>query len=118
MARSNWTLLFGVSSLFFLVIALTGKTFLYGALLGYVLSFVNILWLHRDTLRNVDVETLIAVQRMRRSFFARLGMITLVVVAVERYQSEWLLPLALGIALGLVVFLIASIKDILTHGKG
>ncbi len=118
MAKSNWILLFGVSSFILMGVAFTGNTIFYGVLLGYILSFVNILWLHRDTLRSVDAEIFVAVQRMRRSLFARLGLVTLVVVALERFQPQWLYPLAIGIALGLVVFLTATIKDILNSRKG
>lgn len=97
---------------------MTDNSNLLGALLGYGLGFMLTLWLHRDTLRSVDDEVVVAIKRMRRSFFARLGMVTLVVVAVGRFQTTWLLPLALGIALGLVVSLVSSMKHISDSGKG
>lgn len=112
MTKSNFiTLLLGTSALL-LGVAYTGKANLLGALLGYWLGFAYTEWLHRDTLRSVDEEVFVAIKRMRRSFFARLGMITLVVVAVWRFRADWLFTLALGIALGLVVSLFLGLKQI------
>lgn len=118
MTKNNLILLLVGTSFILMGVAVTGNSNLLGALPGYVLGFLLTFWLHRDTLRSVDDEVVIAIKRMRRSFFARLGMITLVVVAVGRFQAAWLFPLALGIALGLVVSLMASIKKILSSGKG
>ncbi|MEA5021973.1 hypothetical protein DesLBE_3548 [Desulfitobacterium sp. LBE] len=118
MTKNNLILLLVGTSFILMGVAVTGNSNLLGALLGYVLGFLLTFWLHRDTLRSVDDEVVIAIKRMRRSFFARLGMITLVVVAVGRFQAAWLFPLALGIALGLAISLMASIKNILSSGKG
>ena len=118
MKKNNLILLLIGMSLILMGIAVTGNVNLLGALLGYGFGFTYTLWLHRDTLRSVDDELVIAIKRMRRSFFARLGMVTLVVVAVARFQTAWLLPLALGIALGLVVSLVSSMKHISSSGKG
>jgi hypothetical protein len=118
MTKSNWiALLIGTSALF-LGIAWTGKSHLFGALLGYWSGFTYTVWLHRDTLRSVDSEVFTAIKRMRRSFFARLGMITLVVAAVGRLQKDWLFTLAIGIALGLGVSLFLGVKQIANGGKG
>jgi len=118
MTKNNLILLLVGISFILMGVAVTGNSNLLGALLGYVLGFLLTFWLHRDTLRSVDDEVVIAIRRMRRSFFSRLGMITLVVVAVGRFQATWLFPLALGIALGLVVSLLVSIKQISNSGKG
>ena len=118
MKKNNWIpLLIGTSAIF-LGIALTGESNLLGAGLGYWIGFVYTKWLHRDTLRSVDNDVFVAIKRMRRSFFARLGMITLVVAAVGRYQTDWLFTLAIGIALGLVVSLFVGVKQITNSGKG
>jgi membrane protein YqaA with SNARE-associated domain len=106
------------TSIILLGIAFTGKDNLLGALLGYWFGMVNTQWLHRDTRRSMDDDVLTAIKRMRRSYYARLGMITLVVAAVGRYQADWLFTLALGIALGLVVSLFLSVKKIANSGKG
>ncbi|NMA68324.1 MAG: hypothetical protein GX958_02760 [Desulfitobacterium sp.] len=118
MKKSSWILLFGVSSLILPIVAITGKTEILGVLIGYILSFILILWLIKDTLSNVDGEILVAVKRMRRGFFTRIALVTLVVVVVGYYFPDWLFPLAIGIALGLIVFLIDNIKGILQRGKG
>lgn len=117
MKKSNFIPLLLGTSVLLLGVALTGKTDLLGALLGYWLGFVYTQWLHRDTLRSVDEDVFSAIQRMRRSFFARLGMVTLAVVAVGRYRTDWLFTFAIGIALGLVVFLFLGLKQIANRGK-
>lgn len=118
MKRNNAIPLLIGTSLLLLGIAVTGETSLLGTLLGYWSGFVYTEWLHRDTLRSVDVDVFSAIKRMRRSYFARLGMITLVVAAVGRYRMDWLFSLAIGIALGLVVFLVIGLKQIADSGKG
>lgn len=118
MTKSNSIPLLIGTSILLLGVAFTGKTNLLGALLGYWLGFMYTQWLHRDTLRSVDDEVFTAIKRMRRSFFARLGMITLVVAAVGRYQADWLFTLAIGIALGLVVSLFFGAKQIVKGRKG
>ncbi|AGA70831.1 hypothetical protein Desdi_3445 [Desulfitobacterium dichloroeliminans LMG P-21439] len=118
MTKSNFLLLLVGTSFILMGIAVTGNANLFGAILGYGFGFLYTLLLHRDTLRSVDDEVFVAVNRMRRSFFARLGMVTLAVVAVGRFQPDWLFPLALGIPLGLVVSLITSLKQITKYGKG
>lgn len=117
MKKNNAIPLLIGTSLLLLGIAVTGQTRLLGALLGYWSGFVYTQWLHRDTLRSVDDEVFSGIKRMRRSYFARLGMITLVVAAVGRYRTDWLFTLAIGIALGLVVFLFISVKQIADCGK-
>lgn len=118
MTKSDLILLLAGTSFVFMAVAVTGNSNFLGALLGYGLGYLLTIWLYRDTLRSVDDEVVVAIKRMRRSFFARLGMITLVVVAVGRFQEAWLPSLALGIALGLVVSLIVSMKQILSSRKG
>ncbi len=118
MTKSSFiTLLIGTSTLL-LGVAFTGKTNLFGALLGYWLGFAYTEWLRRDTLRSVEEEVSTAIKRMRRSFSARLGMITLVVAAVWRFRADWLFTLALGIALGLVISLFVGLKQITKSRKG
>lgn len=118
MTKTNGISLLVGTSAIFIAIALTGESNLLGAVLGYWIGFLYTNWLHRDTLRSVDNDVFTAIKRMRRSFFARLGMITFVVAAVGRYQSNWLFTLALGIALGLVVSLFVGVKQIANSGKG
>ena len=106
------------TSILLIAVAFTAKDDLLGALLGYWIGFMYTQWLYRDTLRSVDDEVAYAIKRMRRSFFARLGMVTLVVTAVARFQTGWLLYLALGIALGLIVSMILYVNQIVRGGKG
>lgn len=117
MKKNNSIPLLIGTSILLLGIAFTGKTNLLGALLGYWLGFLYTQWLHRDTLRSVDDDVFSAIKRMRRSFFARLGMITLVVAAVGRYRADWLFTLAIGIALGFLVSLFAGVKQFTSSGK-
>lgn len=118
MTKNNWIPLLAGTSALFLGVAFTGESALFGAILGYWIGFAYARWLHRDTLRSVDCDVNTAIKRMRRSFFTRLGMVTLAVAAVGRYQTDWLLTLAIGIALGLVVSLVVGVKQIVESGKG
>lgn len=117
MTKNNLVFLLLGTSMLLLVISFTGRTHLLGALLGYWVGFAYIQWLYRDTTRSVDDDVFTAIKRMRRSFFARLGMITLVVAAVGRFRTDWLFNLAIGIALGFVVFLFVGVKQFTSSGK-
>jgi membrane protein YqaA with SNARE-associated domain len=117
MTKSSYIPLLTGTSVILIGIALTGKNNLAGALIGYWIGFVYTQWLHRDTLRCVDGDVVTAIKRMRRSFFARLGMVTLVVAVVGRFQTDWLFTLALGIALGFVVSLVVGVKQFAERGE-
>ncbi|AHF08275.1 hypothetical protein [Desulfitobacterium metallireducens] len=110
-------LLLGTSGLF-LAMGMTHNEGLLGAIVGYWTSFLYTQWLYKNTQRNVELEISMAIRQMRRSFFARLGFVTLVVAAVGRYQKEWLFSLALGFALGLVVSLIVGIIEYMKAERG
>lgn len=73
MTKNNLILLLVGTSFILMGVAVTGNSNLLGALPGYVLGFLLTFWLHRDTLRSVDDELVIAIRRMRRSFFASFG---------------------------------------------
>lgn len=110
-------LLLGTSGLFF-VMVLTHKYSLLGVLLGYWTGFLYSQWIYKDTQSSAELDVPAAIRRLRRSFFARLGFVTLVVAVVGRYQKSWLFNLALGLALGLVVSLFVGVKEFMKSGKG
>ena len=58
-----------------------------------------------------------AIRRMRRSFFVRLGIITLVVVGVARFQKVWLPSFTIGIAVGILLSLIIMVRRQIISGK-
>lgn len=118
MIRSSLVFLFIGSSLIFLGIALTGLESLLGLLIGYILSFIFIQILYRDTIQSVELDLNLALRRMRRSFLTRWGLITLAVAVVGRFKTEWLLTLAVGIAVGLLVYLLVSIIEVLKDRRG
>lgn len=109
-------LLLGTSGLFF-AMALTHNNSFLGAILGYWTGFLYTQWLHKNTRSNINLEITMAIRRMRRSFFARLGFVTLVVAVVGRYQESWLFSLAIGIALGLAVSLVLGIRELVERGE-
>lgn len=118
MTKSKFVfLLLGTSGLL-LAMGLTHNNSLLGAVLGYWTGFLYTQWLYKDTQNSAELEVSIAIRRMRRSFFKRLGFVTLVVAVVGRYQESWLLSLALGFALGLVVSLIIGIKEYVVAERG
>jgi len=94
-------------------IAISGQQNYLGSLLGYWVGFSYILWIYRETERSSELDIRLAISRMRRGLMARLGMVTLVVVAVARFQSSWLFSLAMGIATGVIVsFITVAIHKI------
>jgi len=98
----------GVAAFGLAAAGLTKAWVLLGGVLGYGLGFANALWLYRDTVSSMELDMLAALKKMRRSFFARLGSVLLTVALVGRFRSEWLLFLAIGIALGLIMSLVLS----------
>lgn len=118
MEKSNFVLLLTGTSVLLILVAFTGRADALGAIIGYWIGFVYTQWLHKDALRSAEDDITTALSRMRRSLFTRLGMITLVVALVGRFSTDWLIPLAMGIALGLIVSLFVSIRKIAHSGKG
>jgi len=116
--KNHKVALWGGTAIGFVATGLTMSWAFLGAILGYWLGFVNTLWLYRDTVSGMELDTLTALQKMRRSFFARLGLMVLVVALIGRFHAEWLLFLALGIAAGLIVSLELMIGHLLKQGKG
>jgi membrane protein YqaA with SNARE-associated domain len=93
--------------------AVTGYQTLLGGLIGYWTGFGYTTWVYHDTLMSSELEISAAISRMRRGLFSRLGVVTLIVAAVGRFQRNWLLGLALGIAVGLIVsFITVAIQRI------
>lgn len=116
--RISFVAFWGGTALWFLVVALTGSWSFLGGLIGYWWGFLNSAWLYRDSARSVDLDLLAALRNMRRSFFARLGMLTLVVIIVSRRQDDWLASLAVGFAAGLLVSLFSMFYGKIIGGKG
>lgn len=107
-----------VSSLVFFSVFFTGNYDLLGILAGFVTGLGYYLWLARDAKKAYDKELAVALKIYYKSFFSRLGMVTLVVAAIGRYMPQWLLYLALGIAGGIIIPLIAAIKEQLRSERG
>jgi len=116
--RISLVTFWGGTALLLLVVALTGRWSLMGGLVGYWWGFLNSAWLYRDSARSVDLDLLAALKNMRRSFFARLGMLTLILIVVARYQEDWLVGLAIGFAAGLLVSLFTMFYGKIFGGKG
>lgn len=94
-------------------IAISGQQTYLGSLLGYWVGFSYMIWIYRETERSSELDIRLAISRMRRGLMARLGMVTLVVVAVARFQPSWLFSLAMGIATGVIVsFITVAIHKI------
>jgi membrane protein YqaA with SNARE-associated domain len=116
MIKNSFIALLGGTACILLGIALTSRQTLLGSLVGYWVGFVYTEWIRRETLRSSELDVNSALKRMRRNLVARLGMVTLVVVAVARFQVSWLLSLAVGIAIGVIVsFITVAIHKI--HGE-
>lgn len=116
MIRSSLIALWSGTACILLGIAATGYLNLLGSLIGYWTGFGYTMWVYRDTQISSELDIRSALSRMRRSFFSRLGMVTLVVIIVDRFQKSWLLSLAFGIAVGLIVsFITVAIQRI--HGE-
>ena len=107
-----------ISSGVFLGIFFTSNYNLFGLILGFITGLINIQWLSRDTKKVIDQEKFVALRIYSKSLFSRLGMVTLVVATIGRFRPEWLLFLALGIAGGIIISLILSIRQQIMHGRG
>jgi hypothetical protein len=113
MIRSSLIAFWTGTACILLGLAATGYQNLLGSIIGYWTGFGYTVWVYYDTLVSSELDTRSAISRMRRGFFSRLGMVTLVVIAVYRFQKSWLLTLALGIAVGLIVsFITVAIQRI------
>jgi len=111
MMRSSFVALLSGTACILLGIALTGRQVLLGSLLGYWVGFGYTMWIYREAMLSSELDIRSAIKRMRRSLVARLGMVTLVIVAVARFQASWLLYLALGIVTGVIIsFIIVAIQ--------
>ncbi|MGI6451480.1 MAG: ATP synthase subunit I [Desulfitobacteriia bacterium] len=112
-------ILWGIVSFpIFLGIAFTENYSWYGFLIGFSAGLFNILWLFRDAAKAIDQDLSMALRIYYKSLFSRLGMITLVVATIGRFQPEWLFSLALGIAGGVIIPLIIAIRNQLRSGRG
>jgi hypothetical protein len=116
MIRSSRVAFWGGTACILLGFAVTGYQQLLGSLIGYWTGFGYTFWVYRETLISSELDIRSAISRMRRSFFSRLGVVTLIVAAVGRFQRSWLLALAFGIAVGLIIsFITVAIQRI--HGE-
>ena len=106
MIKSSIIALLSGTACILLGIAISGRQSYLGSLVGYWVGFGYIIWIYRETQRSSELEIRSALKRMRRSLLARLCMVTLVVVTVARFQASWLFSLAIGIAVGMVIFFI------------
>lgn len=107
MKRSSFVvLMLGTAGILIFGAGLMGNQDFYGVLIGYWMGFGYTVWIHWESVRSSELETKLALRRMRRGFLGRLGMVTLVVVAVARFQADWLFHLALGIAIGVILSII------------
>ncbi|HBV86718.1 hypothetical protein [Desulfosporosinus sp.] len=111
MIRSSFIALFSGTACILLGIAFTGEQAFFGSLLGYWVGFGYTLWFYREVLNSTELDIQSAIKRMRKNLMNRLGMVTLIVVAVARFQPSWLFSLALGIVTGVIIsFIIVAIQ--------
>jgi len=96
----------------------TNNVNLLGILAGFLTGVFNVQWLFKDANKAIDQELSTAVKIYYKGLFSRLGMVTLVVVMVWRFQPDWLFYLALGIAGGIIIPLILEIRQQFLHGRG
>ena len=115
--RNSFILLMSGSSVLLLGAGLLGNQALFGALIGYWIGVGCSVWVQREAALSIELELKPALRRMRRGFFGRLGVVTTAVVAVARFQREWLLFLALGIAVGVILSIITIAINML-RGEG
>ena len=109
--RSIIILMSTVGSATLLGIFFTSNYNYLGIIIGLITGLINIQWLSRDTKKAIDKDKTIAMKIYFKSLFSRLGMLTLVIVSVGRFRPDWLLFLGLGIAVGIIIPLILSIRQ-------
>lgn len=96
----------------------TGHNALTGIFIGFLTGLFNVQWLFKDASKAIGQDLTQALRIYYKGLFSRLGMITLVVVMVWRYQADWLFYLALGIAGGIIIPLILAIRQQILHERG
>lgn len=112
MMKNNTIVFFVGVALLLTGVAVTGNDVLLGALIGYLTGFAYTQWFYRDTLQSTELDMRSAVIRMRRSFFARMGFVTLVVVTIARFKTSWLFPLAAGLAAGVILSFVVIVLQV------
>ena len=100
MAGSACILIFGAG--------LLGSQAFYGALIGYWMGFGFTVWVYKETMQIADLEMAPVLRRMRRGWLGRLGAVTLAVVVIARFQADWLMYFAFGIAVGVILSIITA----------
>lgn len=90
---------------------------LLGFLIGFQIGLINIQWLFKDLRKVIDKDINSALRTYVLSLFSRLGLVTMIVVIIERYQHDWIFLLAVGIAVGVLIPLMLAIKQI-KSGRG
>lgn len=107
----------GMLSMTLIGISLSGEPGLWAAFIGYLTGIFNGQWLKRDARKIINRDLQEALVTYYKSLFARLGMVTLLVATVGTFVPGWLIYLAGGLALGIVLPLAASIlKQTSTKG--
>ena len=95
----------------------SGNQAFFGALIGYLVGFIYIVEIRREAAMSAGLETRKALWKMLRGFLVRLVIVTIIVWVVARFQVGWLLYLAIGMAVG-VVLSISTISIHMIQSKG
>jgi dipeptide/tripeptide permease len=113
MVRSNLIALWAGTACILLGIVVTGHLAFFGCLIGYWLGFANDLWLYHEAKRSSELDRRSAVKRMRGNYITRMSIITIFFAVVARFQASWLIYLAVGIAVGVIIsFVLMAIHQI------
>ncbi|ADY57541.1 ATP synthase I [Syntrophobotulus glycolicus DSM 8271] len=84
---------------------------LIGFLIGFLTGMLNVQMLFRFTRKVMDKTMESALRAYMINLFSRLGFVSMVVAVVARFRQDWLLMLAGGIAVGVIIPLVLSIKN-------
>jgi len=101
-----------------IAIFITNNYALIGLLIGFQTGIINVQWLFRDISKALDMELSTALKKYHFSLLSRLGMITLVVAVISRFQPEWLYFFVWGIAMGIITPMILTIMQKIKRGRG
>lgn len=103
MVKNNFIAFWSGTACILLGIAISGQQSYFGSLIGYWVGFGYVIWIQVVSKLSSGLDIHAAIKRMRRSLLERLGVVTLVVAVVARFQPSWLFSLAIGIVAGVIL---------------
>lgn len=95
--------------------AISGHIPLFGLAAGYLLGFLNMAVFYRDSQNMKEPDFRRVLKKSKRSLSIRYFFMIVLFLAVGKWRMEWMVWLAVGIALGLLVSFAIKIRYIIAE---